>query len=137
MDRAVSRNAGNGDDDDVVPPPKCDLRAFWKEAVAAGAPADAVAEITYDRNGWSFAISALHFGLKRYGADCKGKEPAGEVGGAPTPAVDPPVPAPAAVAPPVAPSTVAPTVPAPPLTVPAVEPSDPAGPKRRTDPAGK
>ena len=109
MDRRVGTD---GDTSDVVPEPSCDLRALWKAAIAAGAPADAVADISYDRSGWRLEIGDVGFDLRRYGADCSATTaPGPETGGvpaAPVPVVPPsPDVAPAVEAAPVEPAPVA------------------------------
>ncbi|HEV8322937.1 MAG TPA: hypothetical protein VG389_15090 [Myxococcota bacterium] len=98
MDRNIHAKGSAPSDHEklAIPPPTCSLRGLWKEAIEAGAPKDAVADIHYDREGWTFKISDIDFELKRTGADCtgKGKAPS-EAGGVPTPgATEPPVPAP-------------------------------------------
>lgn len=51
-----------------IPPPACRFTQLWNDAIAAGAPADAVAQISYDEHGYSFNIPGIF--NRRYGRDC-------------------------------------------------------------------
>ena len=62
---AVSGSPG----DPPIPPPACRFAQRWEEAAAAGAPADAVAQIRYDEDGYSFNIPGIF--NRRYGRDCR------------------------------------------------------------------
>lgn len=42
--------------DNIVPAPSCSFEKIWQTAIAQGAPEDAVAMITYDKNGYEFEI---------------------------------------------------------------------------------
>lgn len=52
-----------------LPPPACRFARLWDEAIAAGAPADAVAQIRYDAGGYAFNIPGIF--NRRYGRDCR------------------------------------------------------------------
>ncbi|MFN0146395.1 MAG: hypothetical protein ACKVT1_07795 [Dehalococcoidia bacterium] len=52
-----------------VETPACRIAEFWKAAIAQGAPADGVARITYDADGYDFAVTGFRVSL-RFGADC-------------------------------------------------------------------
>ncbi|MBA3874908.1 MAG: hypothetical protein H0X30_37755 [Anaerolineae bacterium] len=72
MERSVD-DPQNGLRDPVLPPPACPFAKLWSVAVTKDAPADAVAIITYDENGYDFSISGLSVYLK-FDMDCKLKE---------------------------------------------------------------
>ncbi len=55
-------------DKPVAPPPACSFARLWEDAVAQGAPADAVAQISYDMNGYRFNIPGVF--NRRYAMDC-------------------------------------------------------------------
>jgi hypothetical protein len=55
---------------DLIDPPACSFGALWKDALAAGAPGEVVALITYDREGYSFQANGRDFSL-RFSRDCK------------------------------------------------------------------
>ena len=54
---------------EALPAPTCDLAALWEIARHEDAPLDAVAIITYDEDGYTFAISGLSIYLK-FDHDC-------------------------------------------------------------------
>ncbi len=60
----------NGLSDPIVPAPVCSLAELWTAALAKDAPADAVAIIKYDADGYTFRISGLSVNLE-FGMDCK------------------------------------------------------------------
>lgn len=60
---SVSGKAGT-----AVPPPACRFDRLWADAIAGGAPADAVARIDYDDRGYVFNIPGVF--LRHYGTDC-------------------------------------------------------------------
>lgn len=60
---SVSGKAGT-----AVPPPACRFDRLWADAIAQGAPPDAVAQIDYDDDGYVFNIPGVF--LRRYGTDC-------------------------------------------------------------------
>jgi hypothetical protein len=78
MDRRYGGNGSGPADakEHALPPPTCALKALWADAIAAGAPKDAVADIRYERDGWRFTIADIGFNMERTGADCAGKKPA-------------------------------------------------------------
>jgi len=53
----------------VLSPPRCSLATLWQVAVAQGAPADAVATITYAAEGYAFAIRETNLQFA-FGPDC-------------------------------------------------------------------
>jgi hypothetical protein len=53
-----------------VEPPACTTRQLWALALEEGAPADAVATITYDGEGYQFSISGAGFSMD-FDANCK------------------------------------------------------------------
>lgn len=55
--------------DAVVAPPSCALRGLWRQAIARGVPADAIAEIDYGRDGYDFTIRGTRWSL-RFAPDC-------------------------------------------------------------------
>lgn len=57
-------------DPTIIPPPICPFEALWRAALAEGAPADAVATIEYDEDGYDFRISDADIWLT-FGADCE------------------------------------------------------------------
>ncbi|MCC6629374.1 MAG: hypothetical protein IT340_18475 [Chloroflexi bacterium] len=54
----------------LAPPPVCTAAALWQQARTRGAPADAVARIEYNRDGYTFIISGTPVNL-RFGHDCQ------------------------------------------------------------------
>lgn len=54
----------------LVSAPTCSLTAVWQQAIARGAPTDAVAQIEYSRAGYSFLITGTGVSL-RFGPDCQ------------------------------------------------------------------
>lgn len=54
----------------VIPSPVCPFEAMWRAAIAEGAPADAVATIEYDEDGYDFRISDAGIRLT-FGPDCE------------------------------------------------------------------
>ncbi len=69
MERSVD-DAENGLSHPVVPPPNCPFATLWSLALTKDAPAEAVAIIQYDADGYNFSISGLSIYLK-FGMDCK------------------------------------------------------------------
>ena len=57
-----------GEAGEAVPPPACRFDRIWRQAIADGAPADAVAQIGYDARGYSFNIPGVF--NRRYGPGC-------------------------------------------------------------------
>lgn len=55
-------------DEPAITPPACTLARLWADAAAAGAPAEAVAQISYDGDGYRFNIPGIFH--RRYGPDC-------------------------------------------------------------------
>ncbi len=51
-------------------PPTCPFEAFWRVALAEGAPAEAVATITYDEDGYRFSIRDVSVSLA-FTTDCE------------------------------------------------------------------
>jgi len=51
-------------------PPACPFEAFWWVALAEGAPAEAVATITYDEDGYRFSIRDVSVSLE-FTTDCE------------------------------------------------------------------
>jgi hypothetical protein len=49
--------------------PTCSFKDLWAKALAAGAPADVVANIDYDKDGYTFAANGRDF-RRRFAADC-------------------------------------------------------------------
>lgn len=56
----------------TIAAPTCSLAALWAQALAAGAPASAVATIEYSRDGYRFAITGTTVNLA-FGTDCQPK----------------------------------------------------------------
>jgi hypothetical protein len=56
----------------MLPPPACRFALLWEAAVEAGAPADAVAQIRYDEDGYSFNSPGIF--NRRYGRDCRPRD---------------------------------------------------------------
>jgi len=54
--------------DKFVEAPRCSFADLWKQAIAHGAPKDAVATITYDQTGYAFQIPDVSFSAKFDGA---------------------------------------------------------------------
>ena len=52
-----------------VPPPACPLQGLWQAAIARGVPANAVAIIGYDRDGYDFGVRGTRWSL-RFAPDC-------------------------------------------------------------------
>jgi hypothetical protein len=48
--------------DEFVGYPDCSFAAIWQEMIARGAPAEGVAFITYNADGYSFNISGVGIG---------------------------------------------------------------------------
>jgi hypothetical protein len=69
MQRSVD-DAENGLRHPVVPPPTCPFSQLWSVAVTKDAPAEAVAIIQYNSDGYDFSISGLSVHLE-FGMDCK------------------------------------------------------------------
>lgn len=57
-------------DDAILKPPRCPFRDLWKVALEQGAPADAVATIRYNENGYDFDISGMGINLN-FTPDCQ------------------------------------------------------------------
>ncbi len=57
----------------LAPPPRCALRDLWAAAIARGAPAQAVATIGYDHDGYDFAIAATRWRFA-FDTDCRVRE---------------------------------------------------------------
>lgn len=57
-------------DDPALQPPRCSLRDMWRVALTKDAPADAVAIIRYDEDGYNFNISGVGIHLE-FTPDCK------------------------------------------------------------------
>ncbi|HJR73968.1 MAG TPA: hypothetical protein VJ806_10065 [Luteimonas sp.] len=53
----------------TAPAPVCAFSRLWRNAIARGAPATAVARIEYDARGYEFSIDGLRFSM-RFGVDC-------------------------------------------------------------------
>jgi hypothetical protein len=51
-----------------VPRPACGFSSLWDSAIARGAPAEAVAQFTYDARGYLFNIPGVF--TRRYRSDC-------------------------------------------------------------------
>ncbi len=56
--------------DEFVDDPQCPLADLWKTAIKHGAPSDAVASVTYDKDGYSFDIYDADVYLN-FGNDCQ------------------------------------------------------------------
>ena len=69
MDRDVD-SAVNGLPSPAIEPPACAFADLWAVALTKDAPAEAVAIIGYDANGYEFSISGLSINLE-FGMDCK------------------------------------------------------------------
>lgn len=69
MERDVS-SAVNGLPYPVAEPPACSFADLWAVALTKDAPAEAVAIIEYDAEGYEFSISGLSVNLE-FGMDCK------------------------------------------------------------------
>jgi hypothetical protein len=69
MERSVD-DAENGLSHPIVPPPTCPFAQLWSVAMTKDAPAEAVAIIQYDAEGYSFSISGLSVYLE-FDMDCK------------------------------------------------------------------
>lgn len=69
MERSVD-NPENGLRSPVVPAPACPFAQLWSVALTKDAPAEAVAIIQYNAEGYSFSISGLSVYLT-FGMDCK------------------------------------------------------------------
>jgi hypothetical protein len=52
-----------------IAPPACPLRELWKLALARGVPANAVASIEYDRDGYDFGVRGTRWSL-HFAAEC-------------------------------------------------------------------
>ena len=72
MQRSVD-DPENGLRNPIVPPPNCPFAKLWSVALTKDAPAEAVAIINYDAEGYDFSISGLSVYLK-FDMDCKLKE---------------------------------------------------------------
>jgi hypothetical protein len=68
MERSVD-DAENGLKHPVIQPPVCPFAKLWSVALTKDAPAEAVAIIIYDDEGYDFSISGLSVYLK-FDADC-------------------------------------------------------------------
>jgi len=69
MERSVD-DPENGLNHPIVPPPACPFAKLWAVALTKDAPAEAVAIIQYDADGYDFSISGLSVYLK-FDMDCK------------------------------------------------------------------
>lgn len=58
---------------EIIPTPACSFTDLWQLALKRGTPADAVATIRYDSDGYSFDISSTSFEFK-FDNDCKLQE---------------------------------------------------------------
>jgi outer membrane protein assembly factor BamB len=65
---------GSASQADAVPLPACGLDRLWQEARRLGAPADAVATVTYDKYGFAFEIPGTPTKLQ-FDANCQVKKP--------------------------------------------------------------
>ncbi|MCA0452389.1 MAG: hypothetical protein LCI00_00215 [Chloroflexi bacterium] len=63
-------SAVNGLSSPVIEPPACSFADLWAIALTKDAPAEAVAIIEYDVEGYDFSISGLSINLE-FGMDCK------------------------------------------------------------------
>jgi len=59
---------------ETIAPPGCPLRDLWRIALEQGVPANAVASIGYDRDGYEFDVRGTRWSL-RFGSDCKLRSP--------------------------------------------------------------
>lgn len=57
----------------TVPPPACRISEFFDDAIAEGVPPDAVANITYDVDGYEFRVTGLPVRLE-FDHDCSLKD---------------------------------------------------------------
>jgi hypothetical protein len=64
----LEEGAVSGEPRSELPAPACPFARLWDDAIAQGAPADAVAQISYDDRGYRFNIPGLFH--RRYGMDC-------------------------------------------------------------------
>lgn len=55
---------------EFIEDPQCEIKKFWDEAIKKGAPKDAVARVSYDKQGYEFRISDADINLE-FGNDCK------------------------------------------------------------------
>jgi hypothetical protein len=69
MERSVN-DARNGLSSPIVAAPACPFSKLWEVALKHDAPADAVAIINYDADGYTFSISGLSIYLN-FGTDCQ------------------------------------------------------------------
>jgi hypothetical protein len=70
--RGMERREGGATGSAVEPgiaPPTCPLQGLWKLALAQGVPANAVARIEYDRDGYDFGVRDTRWSL-HFAADC-------------------------------------------------------------------
>jgi hypothetical protein len=52
--------------------PRCTTKTIWQRAIADGAPADAIAEITLEQSSWHFEIYDQRLRFSRsYADDCR------------------------------------------------------------------
>jgi hypothetical protein len=65
----LAEGAVSGEPRSDLPAPACPFVRLWDDAIAQGAPADAVAQISYDDRGYRFNIPGLFH--RRYGMDCR------------------------------------------------------------------
>ena len=72
MERSVD-DPENGLTYPIVPAPRCQFAKLWSIALTEDAPAEAVAIIGYDANGYDFSISGLSVYLK-FDVDCNLKQ---------------------------------------------------------------
>lgn len=63
------RQPRGSNDETVVPDPSCPFADLWKKAIERGAPAQAVAVISYDDDGYDFRINDTDVRLT-FGKDC-------------------------------------------------------------------
>ncbi|HYO89408.1 MAG TPA: hypothetical protein VER79_12215, partial [Candidatus Limnocylindrales bacterium] len=63
-------NSLSFNDSGFVAAPKCTTRQLWSTALERGAPADAVASITYNADGYEFRISGIGVSLT-FDANCR------------------------------------------------------------------
>ncbi len=66
MERTVSTPTTNIDP--VLSPPSCAISRLWETAIARGAPADAVAIVDYDEDGYTFNITGVM--VLRFNQEC-------------------------------------------------------------------
>lgn len=69
MTRTVSSNPQTAEPV-FLEPPTCPFEGLWRSALAQGAPAEAVAIITYDKDGYAFSIRDADISLE-FGMDCE------------------------------------------------------------------